>query len=308
MQKGPLQGIFPPLTTPFDESGRLDLDALATNVAKYNQTSLAGYVPLGSNGEAVHLAASERYSVVKTVKAAAGPGKTIIGGVNELSARAAIEATKQVFDAGADFALVITPYFYKGSMSQQALTAFYVEVAGKAPGPILIYNIPQNTGVTIEPATIAALAAHENIVGVKDSAGDMGALSATLRLCPKGFSVMTGNGGILYPAVMMGASGGVLAIACLIPSLCVELYEAAYSAASGGDGKRARELQEKIAPISALVTATLGVAGLKAALDLAGYRGGSPRAPLMSAPQVDIERIKAAIGSSELFATANESV
>ena len=297
MQIKRFHGIFPPLTTPFDEAGRPDLGALAYNIERYNETRLAGYVALGSNGEAVHLSASERISVIEIVKRRAAAGKTVIAGVNELSTSAAIESTKKVFDVGADAALVITPYFYKGSMSQAVLTRHFLEVADKSPLPVFIYNIPQNTGVVIEPTTVAALAAHENIIGIKDSSGDMGALSATLRLCPPGFAVLTGNGGILQPAVLMGAAGAVLAIACLIPDSCIELYEAARA----GEHERARELQNRISPLSSLVTTGLGVPGLKGALDLAGYRGGSPKAPLLPVFPEDVERINTAMRSSGFF-------
>lgn len=292
-----LQGIFPPLTTPFDEEGRLDLPALASNVERYNETRLAGYVALGSNGEAVHLSTNERIKVFQTVKRAAAPDKVVVAGINELSTLAAVEGTKYAHDCGADAALVITPYFYKGSMTQDAFKRHFLEVADRSPIPVLIYNIPQNTGVVIQPATIAELAAHENIIGTKDSSGDMGALALTLRLSPNHFSVLTGNAGILYPALMMGASGGILAMACLSPSSCLELYDAALA----GQSERARSLQNQISPISSLVTSGLGVPGLKAALDLAGYSGGRARAPMPALDPADVERIKAAMRSSELF-------
>ncbi|HEY6333569.1 MAG TPA: dihydrodipicolinate synthase family protein [Blastocatellia bacterium] len=292
-----LQGIFPPLTTPFDDEGRLDLAALASNVARYNETRLAGYVALGSNGEAVHLSTNERISVFQTVKRAAASDKVIVAGINELSTLAAIEGAKYAHDCGADAALVITPYFYKGQMTQEVLKGHFLEVADRSPIPVLVYNIPQNTGVVIQPATIAELAAHENIVGTKDSSGDMGALASTMRLSPNNFSVLTGNAGILYPALMMGASGGILAMACLSPSSCLELYDAALA----GQSEQARSLQNRISPISSLVTSGLGVPGLKAALDLAGYAGGRARAPMPAVRLADVEKIKTAMRSSELF-------
>ncbi|MCP4655619.1 MAG: dihydrodipicolinate synthase family protein [bacterium] len=293
-----LAGILPPLTTPFDERGEVDLDALARNVERYNETALAGYVALGSNGEAVHLTAAERRRVIATIRRAAAPGLTVVAGVNELSTRAAVEATRQAADAGADAVLVVTPYFYKSAMSQDVLRGFYLEVAAASPLPLVIYNVPQNTGVVIDPATIVALAAEERIVGVKDSSGNQGALSETIRLAPAGFSVLVGNAGILYPSLLMGARGGILAVACAAPAVLVELYDAA----RGGDHERARDLQRRMAPLASLVTAGLGVAGLKAALELAGYAGGAPRSPLCGVSGEDRERIASVMRESGLFA------
>lgn len=292
-----LNGIIPPVTTPFTDRGDVDYAALSSNIARYNETGLAGYCALGSNGEVVHLAADERRRVVETVRRVATSGHTIIAGVNELSTRAAIEAARAASDAGAQAALVITPYYYKSSMTQEALVAHFAEVADNSPIPVLIYNVPQNTGLVIEAATIAALAAHQNIIGVKDSAGNFGAISETIRLAPPGFSVLVGNGGILYPSLAMGAVGAVLAVACAAPRPCVELYQAV----NAGDHSRARDLQNRLAPLSHIVTAGLGVSGLKVAMDFLGIVGGAPRAPLRSLGASDRERIKAVIRKTGLF-------
>lgn len=297
MFKLKLSGIMPPLTTPFDERGEVDYDGLRRNVERYNETGLSGYVALGSNGEAVHLSSEERIEVLATIKKAATPNHRIIAGVNELTTRSAIEATKHASDAGADAALVITPYFYKSSMNQDALSGYFTEVAERSPIPILMYNVPQNTGVVIDSSTLAKLGDHPKIIGVKDSAGNFGAIAETIRQAPEGFSVLVGNGGILYPALAMGAAGAVLAVACAAPRACVELYEAVKS----GEHERARELQERISPVSHIVTGGLGVPGLKAALDMAGYEGGVVRAPLISAGTTDTEKVRTVMRASGLF-------
>jgi len=292
-----LNGIFPPVTTPFDESAEVNYDALSSNIARYNETGLAGYVALGSNGEAAHLTTGERRRVIETIKRAAKAGYTIVAGVNELSTRAAVEASRAATDCGADAVLVITPYFYKASMTQEALTRHFTEVADHSPIPVLIYNVPQNTGVVIESATIVALASHQNIIGVKDSSGNMGAISETIRRAPEGFAVMLGNGGILYPSLMMGAAGAVLAVACAAPRACVDLYEAV----KVGDYAKARELQNRLAPLSHIVTAGLGVPALKFAMEMLGYAGGFPRAPLNLVSDSDKEKIKSVIRKTGLF-------
>lgn len=292
-----LNGIFPPVTTPFNERGDVDYAALSSNISRYNEDGLAGYVALGSNGEVVHLSTEERTRVIETIKRGATSEHTIIAGVNELSTRAAIEAARAAADSGADVVLVITPYYYKGSMTQDAFARHFNDVADRSPLPVLIYNVPANTGVVIDSATIANLAAHQNIVGVKDSAGNMGAISETIRRSAASFQVMVGNGGILFPSLMMGATGAVLAIACAAPRACVELYQAV----KAGDHQRGRELQNRIAPLSHIVTAGLGVPGLKAAMEMLGLAGGPPRAPLVPVSSSERERIKAVIRETGLF-------
>ena len=288
---------MPPLTTPFNEQGEVDYHALARNVQRYNSTGLSGYVALGSNGEAVHLTSEERFRVIETIKKSATSAHVVIAGVNEFSSRAAIEAARKTQDAGADAVLVITPYFYKSRMTSAALSAFFTEVADYSPLPVLIYNVPQNTGVTIEASTIASLGSHQNIAGVKDSAGNFGAIAETIRLSPPDFAVMSGNGGILYPALAMGASGAVLAVACAAPRACVELYDAVL----GGDHAKARDLQRRIGPLSQAVTAGFGVPGLKAALDLAGFEGRFTRLPLTAVSEADLRILSTIMRESRLF-------
>lgn len=292
-----LNGIIPPLTTPFDDQGEVDLRGLAANIERYNRTGLVGYVALGSNGEAVHLSARERLQVIESVKAAAAPGKTVIAGLNELSTRAAIDSARRYAEAGAEAVLVVTPYYYKSAMTQEALFRYYTAVADSSPIPVLLYSVPQNTGVMVEPATVASLAEHENIVGIKDSAGNVGSISEMVRLAPSSFAVLAGSGGILYPALLLGSTGAILAVACVAPEPCVELYQAARA----GELERARELHNRVAPLSHAVTARFGVAGLKSAMDAAGYAGGVPRAPLLRLSESSVETLRAVMRGSGLF-------
>ena len=292
-----LTGIIPPVPTPFDGSGNLDLASLTHNISLYNETGLAGYVALGSNGEAVHLTTDERITIIKTIKKTAAPGLTVIAGVNEFTPAAAIESARIAADLGADAVLLITPYFYKGAMTQDALQRYFISVADASTLPVLIYNVPQNTGVVIDPPTIASLASHQNIVGVKDSAGNMGAISDTIRRTNNSFSVMVGNGGICYPALTVGAVGAILAVACVAPRACAELH----AAVKALDHPRALQLHNRIAPLSQAVTAAFGVAGLKAAMELAGFSGGPPRAPLMPVSASDRETIRGIMRDTGLF-------
>lgn len=278
-----LHGVLPPITTPFTVCGKVDEAALVSNVERYNTCGLSGYVVFGSNGEAVHLNGEERRRVLAAVRRAAAPKHGIVAGINELSTAATQDAVQWAADGGADIALVITPYFYKGAMEQEVLYRFFVDVADQSPLPILAYNVPQNTGVTLAPATLARLAEHPQIVGCKDSSGNLGALADTVRRCPAEFRVLVGNAAIFYSALTMGATGAVLAVACAAPRPSVDIFEAV----SAGHHGVARQLQDRLAPLGTLVTAELGIAGLKACLDAAGWHGGLPRRPLLplEAPQ-----------------------
>jgi len=294
-------GILPPITTPFDDRGDVDLDALARNIERYNAVDLGGFVAFGSNGEAAHLSAEEQHAVLATVRRHAAPGRLLVAGINQLSTRAASDAIARAADVGADAALVLTPYFYKGAMTQDVLRTFFLDLAETSPLPILLYNVPQNTGVVLASRTIGELSTHPRIIGVKDSAGNLGALCETLRLVDEGFTVLVGNAGILYPALMMGAHGAVLAVACLAPEICVAIQRAA----ERGSHKRARELQQRLSPLGHLVTADLGVAGLKASLDLAGWAGRLPRRPLLGIGEADRRRLQEAMRQSGFFPPHN---
>ncbi len=296
-------GIVPPLTTPFNADGALDLDALSAHIEHYNRADLAGYLAFGSNGEAVHLSETERRRVLETLRGAAAPGRIVIAGVNEQSTAAAIAATQQAAAAAADAVLVITPYFYKSSMTQDVLRTFFRDVASASPLPVLVYNIPQNTGVTVSPATLASLAEHHNIVGVKDSSGNLGALAETVRLAPSDFAVIVGNAGILYPAIMMGAAGGILAVACVAPEASIELFQAA----KAGKHSQARELQQRLSPLASLVTMEFGIPGLKVACELAGMAASLPRPPLQPVDAEQRQRIADVLAETRLVRSPSKT-
>ena len=175
-------GIFPPLPTPFKADGELDLEALRSNVEQLNATGLAGYLALGSNSEAVHVTPEEASQIFATVKRAAAPGKIVLGGTGQLSTAATIEMTNRAADAGCDAALIVTPFYYKNNMTGEALKKHYFTIADQSPIPVMIYNVPANTGLNVASAIVAEIAQHPNIVGIKDSAGDINQLAEMVRL------------------------------------------------------------------------------------------------------------------------------
>lgn len=287
-----MDGVLPPLPTPFGEDGRLELGLLSALVARLNGSRLAGYLALGSNGEAVHVDEDEAERVVRTVREAAAPGRLLLAGTGRLSTRATIEATKRAAGAGADAVLVVTPFFFKGSMSADALVAHFAAVADASPVPVLVYNVPANTGVNAPAATVARAGAHPNVAGVKDSSGDVGQLAELVRLAPAGkpFSVFSGNYGAALPGYAVGASGAILAAANVAPEECVAIRESFLA----GRLDEARALHLRLLPVARAVTSGYGVPGLKAALEMLGRPSGLPRAPLLPlapAQRDDLRRI-----------------
>jgi 4-hydroxy-2-oxoglutarate aldolase len=291
-----LQGIIPPLVTPFDTEGALDLPAFEANIDRYAEVDLGGYLVLGSNGEAASVDEAEKLTLVRSARRRAG-SRTLIVGTGLESTRATIDLTNKVADLGADGVLVLTPHYYRPFMTEQALRRHYETVAENARVPVFLYSMPAFTGLPLPVALPAALSGHPNIAGLKDSSGDIALLGRVLANVPAGFSVACGSAPVLYPALCVGAHAGILAVACCAPAPAVALFRAV----SAGDHARARRIQEAVTPLAVAVTATHGVAGLKAAMMLEGFRGGSVRSPLLDVePSVHAEL-------EPLLATAREA-
>jgi 4-hydroxy-2-oxoglutarate aldolase len=271
-----LRGILLPCTTPFGEDGRVDARAIGANIARWNETGIGGYVILGSTGERVHLDERETLEVVGASRASVPEHLAFVVGVGQHGTRQSIAEAERAAAAGADAVLVITPHFYRAQMTPGALTNHYEAVADASPVPVILYNIPQNTSVALSPDTLARLSEHENIIGIKDSSGDMVNFVEMLRLASAKFAVLTGHASLLYAALSAGASGAILAAACVAPELAVEIARLV----ERGDHESACARQRRFTPLARAVTTRSGIGGLKYALDLAGYAGGEVRAPL----------------------------
>lgn len=272
-----LSGVLLPITTPFNSDGAVDLAGLHSNILRWNETAISGYVVLGSTGERVNLDEAERLEVIATAREAAPPNRLFIAGVGQQSTRGTIREIEKLNAAVAvDAVLVITPHFYRAAITQDALVKHYRAVADRSPVPLILYSMPALTGIKIEPATAAALSDHENIIGIKDSSNDVAALQETIKLAQGDFAVLTGNGTVLREALAAGACGGILAVGCVAPELCFEIF----SAAKSGNQERSQRLQSALTPLATAVTTRFGIGGLKAALDMKGYAGGHVRAPL----------------------------
>jgi len=297
-----LHGILPPITTPFSSDGAIDLPALQANIKRYNQTRLSGYVMNGSTSESVLLTWDEVERLWAAARETAAPDKLMIAGTGAESTAETIRHTNRAAELGYDAALVRTPSYYKPYMTFDAETTHFLRVADASSIPILIYSVPVFTNYIVEAPLVATLASHKNIIGIKDSSGNVLRMKDIVASTPKSFSALTGSAVTLHEALQVGASGAILAISCIFPEACVELYEAA----ARGDTERVEQLKKHtILPAGNLAT-KFGVSGIKYAMDRLGYSGGAPRAPLLplgKPAKQEIEIILASVGP--VTATAN---
>ena len=271
-----LHGLLLPITTPFTEAQDIDTDGLSKNLAGWNDSGITGYVILGSTGERVNLDEREYLQVIEATRRAVPRTLSFIVGAGQQSTRGTIAEIDRAAKAGAEAVLVITPHYYRSAITQEALINHYHAVADAVPVPVVLYSMPDLTGIKIDPNTAARLSEHENIIGLKDSSNDVAKLRETIQLCRGDFAVMIGNGTVFADALRAGACGGILAVGCAVPELCLEIYRALQNK----EDDRATELQNRLTPLARAVTKTYGIGGLKAALDMVGYVGGAVRAPL----------------------------
>src|SRR5687768_12212688 len=265
-----LAGIYPPITTPFDSDGDLLLDRFRENLRHWAEFDLAGLTVLGSNGEAPYLSAEEGLQLVREARPLIQ--KTLIVGVGRESTRLTAQFIRKIADLGADYALVGTPCYFKSAMTDEALFAHFWTVADDAPIPILVYNVPQFTGVNTSATLMEKLSTHENILGIKESSANIALQGEIRRRTPDRFRILVGSAPTLLPSLIQGADGGVVAIACPLPGMTVDIY----NAFRAGDWKKAAALQSLLSPPAAAVTTQFGVPGLKVAMDLMGFFGGEP--------------------------------
>lgn len=271
-----LRGILLPVTTPFNADEHVDLRGLAKNIQKWNATGIMGYVILGSTGERVNLDECEYVEVIEAARQAVPKEFAFIAGAGQQSTRGTIKEIEVAARAGAEAVLVITPHYYRPAITQDALVKHYTAVADAGSIPIILYSMPDLTGIKIEPETAARLSAHENVIGMKDSSNDVVKFRDTASLVGKDFTMMIGNGTVFSEALQAGARAGILAVGCVVPQLCMAIY----NSVQGGDLARASALQAVLTPLARAVTKTYGIGGLKAAVEMNGYVGGAVRAPL----------------------------
>ena len=268
------------MVTPFDQAGAIRYDAFERNIEKYAEAGIEGYLVLGSNGESVYLEHSEKLKLIEAARKKVPSSMMLLAGTGVESTPATIHLTKEAADRGADAVLVKNPFYFKSQMTFDVYMAHYTAVADASPIPVIIYNVPVFTGVPLQSKLVIELAKHPNIRGLKDSSGDVKLISEVVwNTDPAKFPVMAGAAATLFPAMVSGARGGIIALACAAPKATLALYRAF----AAGDYKKAGEIQRITAPAAGAVTEKHGIAGLKAAMELEGFQPGLPRRPLLPA-------------------------
>ncbi len=290
-------GVCIPVPTPF-KGEAVATDRLRSNLERWNQTGLSGYVVLGSTGEFPMLSEAERDAVLVAAREAIPREKAFIAGTGSNSTLLTVRQTRRAAEIGADAAIVITPhYFTKGFSQPAAQIRHYLAVAEASPIPVMLYNFPLNTGINLEPDTVARIAEHPNVCGIKDSSGNIPQAAQIIHLTPKSFHVLVGAAAALLPSLAIGSSGGILALAVIAAREFVEVY----SLARQGRWEEAKETASRMMLADRGVPGRYGIGGLKAALDLQGWYGGPCRAPLATPDGDAIDDIKESLASAGLL-------
>lgn len=290
-----LAGVFAPIPTPFDEQDRVDTNRLRAALERWLARPISGFVVLGSNGEAALLDDFESDRVIVAARDVVPRDRPFIVGTGRESTQAAVRAAKRAAEHGADALLVRTPGFFKTQMTTDAFVRHYTEVADASPVPVLLYNFTALTGVTLLPAAAARLAVHPNIIGMKESGGDVAQIADLVAATPRDFSVLAGSTATFYASLCVGAVGGILAPACVVPGAVMRLFELTRA----GRHEEAVTLQRGLIPLARLLGQTYGVPGLKAALNVIGCDVGVPRPPLLPAPETAVAALRDAIAQFE---------
>jgi len=292
-----LRGVLPPMITPFTRTGDVDFEGHVKNINRWNAEDLSGYLVLGSNSETPYLTESEKIRLVELTVKHAAKGRTLLAGTGLESTRETIRFTNLVADLGVHAALILTPHFYGGQMDDKALVAHFREVAERSRIPVLIYNVPAYTRLMISLDAVRGLCEHPNIIGMKDSSGDVPRLAAMKSFLPPAFNLLVGTAGAWYPALTLGVRGGILALANLAGSQCSTVQKLF-------DERRyeeARKLYLNLISLNTAITSTYGIAGLKYAATLLGYVGGAVRSPLLGLDEQASARIRDLLSKSGLL-------
>ncbi len=272
-----LQGIIPPIATPFDHKGDLYKIKVQHNVEKWNRTGLAGYCVCGSTGESVFLTTEEKIQMWEWVAQYADSSKLLIAGTGVESVRETVALTNRAAEIGYKAAMVRTPHYYKNLLNRpDAQMIYFRAVADQSKIPLIIYNWPQATGIDITPEAVACLSEHPNIIGLKESSGSVEKIIQVIATAKPGFQVLTGSAPTLAPSLAVGCVGGLLAFANAAPYAAISIWEAHRTR----EFAAAMDWQHRILRAAQLVTTKYGIPGLKHAMDLNGYYGGPPRLPL----------------------------
>ena len=293
-----LEGVFAPIATLFTEDDELNLTGYQKNIEWYCNSPLDGVVIMGSNGEYASLDTDEKLKLIEAGVAAVNGRKTVLAGTGVESTRNTIKLTKAAAEFGADFALVVTPYYYRPRYDRTAFVNHYLAVAEASPIPVVIYIMTAYTGVDLPSSVVAELSQHPNIAGVKDSAGNAPKVAEMVANSSDDFSVLAGSANFLYPAYCLGAKGGILALANIAPRECAEIRDLFQA----GKHDEARKAQFNLLAPNAAVTTQFGIAGLKAAMEMVGLQTSDPRPPMLPATGDERTTIQSILDKAGLLA------
>lgn len=292
-----LAGILAPVVTPFLADGALDADGFTTNVQAHLDAGLDGIVVAGSTGEAPLLDEAERARLVELARPAVERAEgLLLAGIGSESTRQCLTRARAAAERGAHAALCVAPHYYTAAMTRAALRAHFLRVADESPIPVVLYNIPKYAHLTLEPGLVRELSGHGNVAAIKDSSADLGLLGAYLESSAPDFAVLTGSGGQLREGLSLGARGGILGVALFAAPLTLAVVQAH---ARGADDE-ARALQARLTPLGREIVGAMGVAGVKAALDRVGLRGGPVRAPLLPLDEAATSRVAELLEAAEV--------
>jgi 4-hydroxy-2-oxoglutarate aldolase len=295
-----LRGVFGPVITTFDGRGELDLDAFGANARSHLDAGLDGLVVAGSTGEAALLDEGERHRLVEMARSVTPSNKWLIVGTGAESTRACVRRCREAAERGADAVLVVAPHYYANAMTSACLQAHYERVADESPVPVLLYNIPKYMHFRLDQALVARLAEHDNVVGMKDSSGDLAYLPHYVAAQSPGFTVITGHGGSFHQALQLGVGGGILAVALFAAELSLDVYRAFVA----GRPDESKAAQDRLTPMALEIVGRMGIPAVKAAMERVGLRGGPVRLPLLGASPADLADVDRLLREASLVDVA----
>jgi 4-hydroxy-tetrahydrodipicolinate synthase len=282
------EGVYTALVTPFRD-GRVDERALRELVEWQIDAGVDGLVPVGSTGESATLTHAEHGQVIELVVQAARGRVPVVAGTGSNSTAEATSFTAHAKEAGADGALLISPYYNKPT--QEGLVAHYTAIADATRFPLVVYNIPGRTGSNILPATLVRLALHPHIVGVKEACGDIEQIGRVVAECPDDFEVLSGDDGMTLPILALGGKGVISVTSNIAPAKMIELVRAA----AAGDFSTARRVHFELLPLFDALFCETNPIPVKAALELMGRIGPEIRPPMTPITDAGRERVQAAL-------------
>ena len=298
MPTTPLGGLMVPAVSTFDANGDLDRASFISNLDAHLGFGMDGVLVAGSSGESALLDDNDRRQLLTWARARVPSEKWLLAGIGSESTRQTISRAQDAKGIGADAALIVSPHYFLKRMTQAALMSHFRAVADASPLPVMLYNIPVYAHVVMSPEFVHELAQHENVIGMKDSAGNLPMLAEYLGAQSDSFRVLTGSGATMVPALTAGVKGAILAIALYAGPMVRQMFDLF----TAGRVDEATALQEKLKPLATDIAGAMGPAGIKAAMTMTGLHGTVPRSPLLPVGDAELTTIRAGLQAAGAIA------